>query len=140
MIRCLPQLIKNLKNTNSIENTFKSYNGLDWKNHVIYLYGAKHCYPVTLLKHKNMELVINGWRDNQTFHHYTNYSVLYTLVLEGSLLYDCKISDSNFTVTKSMQKTLHTGDFIITNPFSITDLTTVDSSVTLHLFHESYDD
>lgn len=138
MIRSIPQLIKTLKNTNSIENTFRSYNGVDWKNHVLYLYGAKHCYPVTLWKHKNMELVINGWRDNQTFHHYTNYSILYTLVLEGSLHYDCKISDSTFSVSQSTKKTINTKDFIVTNPFSITDFTTIDSSVTMHLFHESY--
>lgn len=129
----IPLLIKRLQEASCVKDAFRSYTGTDWKQHVTYLYGAKCCYPTTIWKQKNMELVIMGWHDQQEYRYYTNHSAVHTHVLEGELTSSVQPMDK-----KPASRLLLTGSFCTIPPLSVWQVSSLKTSTSLHLFHTSH--
>jgi hypothetical protein len=132
-MKTIPLLIQALQHSKSPKETFQLYKGMDWKEHVSYIHGAKHCYPTVLWKNHTMELLVMGWCTNQTYRTFTNYNVIYSHILEGSLF-------SNEITNEIHKKTcfLQTNSWHTIMPFSIVDMKSPMQSASLHLFHYSY--
>ncbi len=85
----IPKLIQSLKTTHTPCHSLFSYYGSDWRDKVAYL-SAPCPYPVSLYKTKHMELVLYGWKPQQSMYYYTGYETLHMHILEGQLSHKLK--------------------------------------------------
>lgn len=132
-MKTIPLLIQALQHATSPKETFRLYKGTDWIEHVSYIHGAKHCYPTVLWKTHNMELLVMGWCKDQTYRTYTNYNVIYSHILEGSLF-----SRESEVEQRNKLYFLQHNSWHTIMPFSIVDMKAPMKSASLHLFHYSY--
>ena len=134
-MKTLPELIHKLSNplSRSYQETFYLYSGQDWKSHVSYLYGNKYPMKKTLWKGNGMELILNGWRENQEMRKYTNYSAIYMKIMEGKIFSTLTTEDDQ-TIFQSFT----TEDYVYIAPFSVWKLNSYKPSVSLQLYCESY--
>lgn len=84
-MKTLSALIQQLEKKACPKTTLFAYQGVDWRHKIRYLPNSPCPYPRLLWKSNTMELLLYGWKEQQVMYYYTEYSAIYSHILEGSL-------------------------------------------------------
>ena len=76
-------LIHQLKSKLCPVQTLFQYHGNDWKKNVMTISTCP--FPNVLWKSEHMELVLIGWKEQQTLYHYSGFGAVHSLILQGEL-------------------------------------------------------
>lgn len=128
----ISQIIQCMKQNKDPSHLLKSYRGSDWVTMVRYnspsLLYPKH---IVLCKNNSMRLVLTGWYKDQYTDQYTNYSVLHTLLLKGSMFHSMNVKDK-------IAGRIVPRMYLYTPPHTKLELSSFQTSCTLQLQQVSY--
>jgi hypothetical protein len=128
----ISQMIQCMKQNKDPSHLLISYRGKDWESIVRY-HSPSLLYPkhIVLCKTNSMKLVLTGWHKDQYTDYYTNYSVLHTLLVKGSMFHSTNSKDKIAGRFVSRM-------YLYTPPHTKLELSSFQTSCTLQLQQFSY--